>query len=171
MNLSSLLILRAEALLNFVGQIRSNWFQSIKLLGWINLRWNFNLNLFSGLVSRFYYSQHFEWLRLNLPFTFTLKPDNKGTGFRSFLELVWWSARSRARKSGDVNNSKLLSAVRRKGAVLLRRVRFNYTGHHFIYSGTPETDWIYKGFWGRWLRWEGQLTSITWASRSFEGQV
>ena len=22
----------------------------------------------------------------------------------------------------------------------------NNTGQHFIYSGTPEADWIYKGF-------------------------
>ena len=56
---------------------------------------------------------------------FALNSDNKVTGFRSFLELVLWWFGVKGWKNGDVNNLKSLSAIRKKGAVPLRRGRFN----------------------------------------------
>ena len=49
-----------------------------------------------------------------LRFTITLKSDNRGAGFRNFLEFVWWWCNATDRKSSDVNNLKSLSAVFRK---------------------------------------------------------
>ena len=55
----------------------------------------------------------------------TPKLDNRGTEFRSFLQLVQQWCGARGQNIVDVNNLKSLSAVRRRGGMPLHRFRFN----------------------------------------------